>query len=253
MRSRFRSDRPANFRARFLITASDQNELALATSRSFVTSDMTRQCQFRVGVIAICFLGFAVTSKATLALPYGMMAKAAASDESLRSQARSEIIKTKWKTELVSAEGLRGLQLKTFVLMQRGFVIGFVDSDTQENQIKKISRTVPLRSLNCYLVQRGNTDRVSESTLQANTPESKTPALLVKLEIKAELAQNGLRQALNVDVVVLNDTAVLIGIVDNDQQRSTVLQAAKASKPVKHVVDLLLLPEPGYEKMIRLS
>jgi osmotically-inducible protein OsmY len=202
--------------------------------------------------ILMCLLTLSVTSKAFLPLPYGLMAKAAASDESLSSQARSEVIKTKWKAKLVTTDGPNDLRLKTFVLMQRGFVVGFVDSESRETQIKEISGTVGLRSLDCYLPRRGKTDQVSESALQLQGPESRTPAFLVKLQIKAALAQHGLREPLKVDVVVLNDTAVLVGIVDNEQERATVLAAAKNTRPIQQVVDFLLLPEPGYEKLLRL-
>lgn len=202
--------------------------------------------------IPMCFLAVSVTSKAALPLPYGLMAKAAVSDESLSSQARSEVIKTKWKAKLVAADGPNDLRLKTYVLMQRGFVVGFVDSESRENEIKEISGSVGLRSLDCYLPRRGKTAQVSESALQPQGPESRTTAFLVKLQIKAALAQHGLREPLKVDVVVLNDTAVLVGIVDNEQERATVLAAAKNTKPIQQVVDFLLLPEPGYEKLLRL-
>ena len=201
--------------------------------------------------IPMCFLAFSVTSKATPLLPYGLMAKAAASDESLSSQARSEVIKAKWKGKLVATDGPNDLRLKTFVLMQRGFVVGFVDSESRESEIKEISGTVGLRSLYCYLPRRGKIAQVSESSLRPQGAESRTPAFLVKLQIKAGLAQHGLREP-KVDVVVLNDTAVLVGIVDNEQERAMVLAAAKNTKPIQQVVDFLLLPEPGYEKLLRL-
>ena len=101
----------------------------------------------------ICLFAPFVTSGAEF-LPYGQMAKAAASDESILSQVRSKATKTEWKVDLVAAEGLKGLQLKPFVLMQRGFVVGFVDSEEQRNEVEKISKSLPLRSLDCCLPVR---------------------------------------------------------------------------------------------------
>src|SRR5690349_8958942 len=96
--------------------------------------NMLRQYLSFVALAAMSFLGFAVTVEAQF-LPYRRKAKAAASDESVISQARSQIIETEWKANLVAAQGLKGLQLKTFVLMQRGFVVGFVNFQEQQNRI----------------------------------------------------------------------------------------------------------------------
>jgi hypothetical protein len=101
----------------------------------------------------ICLFAPFVTSGAEF-LPYSQMAKAAASDESILSQVRSKATKTEWKVDLVAAEGLKALQLKPFVLMQRGFVVGFVDSEEQRNEVEKISKSLPLRSLDCCLPVR---------------------------------------------------------------------------------------------------
>ena len=193
-----------------------------------------------------------VVTSGALFLPYGKMAKAAASDESFLSQARSEAAKTAWKVNLVAAEGLKGVRLKPFVLMQRGFVVGFVDSEEQRNEVEKVSRSVPLRSLDCYLPVRKKNSQTSESALRFAGVESRTSALFVKMQIKAGLVQYGLRDTLNVDVVVLNDTAVLIGIVDDEQERAAALEIAERTKSIHHVVNFLLLPEPGYEKLLRL-
>ena len=210
---------------------------------------MKNHCVVMFG--GICLFAPVVTSGAEF-LPYGQMAKAAASDESILSQVRSEATKTKWKVDLVAAEGLKGLQLKPFVLMQRGVVVGFVDSEEQRNEVEKISKSQPLRSLDSYLPVRKKNAQASESTLQFAGAESRTPAFLVKMQIKAALVRYGLKEPLNVDVVVLNDTAVLLGIVDDEQKRAAMLETAERTKSIHHVVNFLLLPEPGYEKLLRL-
>jgi osmotically-inducible protein OsmY len=94
--------------------------------------------------------------------------------------------------------------------------------------------------------------QTSESALRFAGAESRTQACLVKMQIKAALVQYGLKEPLNVDVVVLNDTAVLIGIVDDEQERAAMLEIAERTKSIHHVVNFLLLPEPGYEKLLRL-
>jgi osmotically-inducible protein OsmY len=212
---------------------------------------MLRQYLSFIALAAISFLGFAVTAEAQF-LPYRRMAKAAASDESVISQARSQVIETEWKANLVAAQRLKGLQLKTFVLMQRGFVVGFVNSQEQQNEIRKLSSSMPLRSLDFYLPIRDKTSQASTANLESQGPENQTPAVLVKMRIKATLLQKGLKEPLKVDVVVLNNTAVLIGIVDDERERETVLETAKSTKPIRRAVDFLLLPEPGYEKLLRL-
>jgi BON domain len=90
----------------------------------------------------------------------------------------------------------------------------------------------------------------AEADLGSHGPENQTPAVLVKMRIKAALLQKGLKEPLKVDVVVLNNTAVLIGIVDDERERETVLETAKSTKPIRHAVDFLLLPEPGCEKLL---
>jgi hypothetical protein len=108
---------------------------------------------------------------------------------------------------------------------------------------------MPLRSLDFYLPIRDKTSQASEADLESHGPENQTPAVLVKMRIKAALLQKGLKEPLKVDVVVLNNTAVLIGIVDDERERETVLETAKSTKPIRHAVDFFL-PEPGYEKLL---
>ena len=173
------------------------------------------------------------------------MAKAAASDESVISQARRQVIETEWKANLVAAQGMKGLQLKTFVLMQRGFVVGFVNSQEQQNRIRKLSSSMPLRSVDFYLPIRDKTSRASEADLKSHGPENQTPAVLVKMRIKAVLLQKGLKEPWKVDVVALNNTAVLIGIVDDERERETVLETAKSTKPIRHAWISYLSRNPG--------
>lgn len=203
-----------------------------------------------ISVFVFLFL-FGATAQAQLILPYVRMAKAAASDESIISQARSQATELKWKADLLAAEGIKGLRLKTFVLMQRGFVVGFVDSQSQQDTIKTVSHSVPLRSLDVYLPVRTHASEVSEADLGPHDSQPRTPAFLVKMQIKSALLQQGLKEPLKVDVVVLHDTAVLVGIVDDEGERQLVLETARRTKAIRQVVDFLLLPEPGYKKLLR--
>jgi hypothetical protein len=56
----------------------------------------------------------------------------------------------------------------------------------------------------------------------------------------------------NVDVVVLNDIAALSCSSSTIPIKTAVLETAERTKSIHHLVNFLLLPEPGYEKLLRL-
>jgi hypothetical protein len=71
------------------------------------------------------------------------------------------------------------------------------------------------------------------------------------MRLKAPLRQYGLKEALKVDVFVLNRAAVLLGIVEGKPEREAILETAESTRLIRQVVDFLLLPKAGYEKLPR--
>src|SRR5689334_9460855 len=95
------------------------------------------------------------------ARPYSAMHKAAESELSPAALARDHHLKAELRTALVSEEGLSGVMLSPDVFMERGYVIGRVQTSDQAEAVRRIAHGVTgLRSVDAYLpvTQAQNTE-----------------------------------------------------------------------------------------------
>jgi hyperosmotically inducible periplasmic protein len=172
------------------------------------------------------------------ARPYSAMHKAAESELSPVAQARDHRLKMELRTALVSDQGLTGLTLSPEVFMERGYVIGRVQTLDQADAVRRIAHGVPgLRSVDVYLP-------VAE-------PQSREESGIVSdLTIKAEIA-SALRLtpgvvATRITTTVLDGQAVLVGVVSGEEERRQAEKTAAGVTGVKKVTNWLLVPESGY-------
>jgi len=192
----------------------------------------------------------ASTVQAAGSVPYYRIAQAAASEESVMSQAQSTLLAGQWKAALLAQKGLGSLTIKTNVYMGRGFASGFVNSKSEQKQIVKISKSMPLRSVDLYLPIRTASTIESYADLSAKASGT-TTAFLVKQSIKQALRSKSVGETLKISISVLDGAAVLTGIVGDKAEHDLVVSAASKTKGVNKVVDFLLLPEAGLEKRIK--
>ena len=184
--------------------------------------------------------------------PFRQIAKAAASDESPLSQAQSKALNLRLRAALTAEQGLSTLKFTTAVYMGHGFVIGFVSSEQQQEQAINATKAVEVRSLHYYLPLKTTTSSESEAEISDDENQDKSPAFLVALQIKGALSQYSIRENLKLKIKVLDNTAVLMGIVRDADEHDAVIKAAQGTKDIKRVVDFLLYPEAGREKRLKL-
>ena len=74
------------------------------------------------------------------ARPYSRMYKSASIELSAPAQARDQRLKAQLRAALISEEGLAGLTLSPDVVMERGYVIGHVETADQAAAVLRIAR-----------------------------------------------------------------------------------------------------------------
>lgn len=140
---------------------------------------------------------------------------------------------------LVANPEFSGLTLSTYVFMDRGYVIGHVENAKQAEAVFQTARNVQgLRSLDAILpVKRASAnesigDQTSDATLRA--------------QIEYALAKAPGVVNTRVHVEVLDDRAVLLGVVSGTEEKLRAERAAAETSGVKRVTNWLLLPETQY-------
>jgi hyperosmotically inducible protein len=172
------------------------------------------------------------------ARPYSAMHKAAESELSPPAQARDHRLKMDLRAVLVSEQALAGLTLTPDVFMERGYVIGHVETADQAEAVRRIAHGVPgLRSVDVYLpvTQAQSTD---ESSIASD--------LTLKAEIATALRLEPGIVATRITATVLDGHVVLLGVVSHEEERRRAVEAVSGVKGVKGVTNWLLLPESGY-------
>jgi len=141
---------------------------------------------------------------------------------------------------LVANPEFSGLTLSTYVFMDRGYVIGQVESAKQAEAVFKAARNVEgLRSLDAILpVKRSAPDELAENV---TSNEAR-----LKAQIKSALANTPGVVDTRVHVEVLDDRAVLLGVVSGNEEKLRAERAAAETSGVKRVTNWLLLPETRY-------
>ena len=193
-------------------------------------------------LVTACLLTFfVVPAGCGGARPYSLMYKSASSELSAPAQARDHRLKAHLRAALVGEEGLAGLTLSPEVLMERGYVIGRVDTPDQAATIQRITQSVSgLRSVDVYLPLPNARSSTDSTTVSDMTIHSEVAAAL-------RLAPGVVASRINVSV--LDEHVVLLGVVSGEEERQERRKAAEAVSNVngvKGVTNWLLLPESDY-------
>jgi osmotically-inducible protein OsmY len=138
---------------------------------------------------------------------------------------------------LLNEPAFAGLTLTAYVFMDHGYVVGHVRSPEQAEAVFRAAKQVEgLRSVNAYLPLRRAPD-----TLGKVTPDS-----ALKAQVQAALARTPGLVDSRVHVEVLDDRAVLLGVVSGDEEKDRAEGAAAATIGIKRIINWLLLPDSQY-------
>lgn len=187
----------------------------------------------------VCLLATLVIAAACGgARPYSLMYKSASSELSGPAQARDHRLKANLRAALIAEEGIAGLSLSPDVVMERGYVIGRVETADQAATILRIARGVSgLRSVDVYLP-------ISQSQLPADSSTVSDMTIHTEIATALRLAQGVVASRIN--VTVLDRRAVLLGVVSGENERHQAIEAVSSVEGVNGVTNWLLLPEPDY-------
>jgi osmotically-inducible protein OsmY len=136
---------------------------------------------------------------------------------------------------LLAEPGFAGLVLTSYVFMDHGYVVGHVNSPEQAQAVyQAASKVEGLRSLNAFLpLKRDSVAKVtSDETLRG--------------QVEAALARTQGLVDSRVHVEVLDDRAILLGVVSGSEEKIRAEQVAAATIGVKRIINWLLLPETDY-------
>ena len=177
--------------------------------------------------------------------PYGKMFKAARSELSPIALARDQRLKLQLREAILLDQTYAGLSISTHVYMERGFVVGLVESAEQADGILRAAGTVQgLRSLKGHLPVRKQTPEGPDGNNE-ETGESSSD-LAIKAEIKAQLALAPSVVSSQIDFEVLDGNVVLLGVVASEEVRDKAQREVLKISGVTNVTNWLLLPESGY-------
>lgn len=152
--------------------------------------------------------------------------------------ADDQMYQRRLRDALIAHPEFSSLTLSTYVFMDRGYVIGYVDSHEQAKAVFDTAVSVKgLRSLDAYLPIK----RTSSNDMIGNSNSDAT----VKANVESALgtADPAYRW---VHVEVLDGRVVLVGVIPKNEDRIRVEGAAAGTSGVKHVSNWLLLPETEY-------
>ena len=173
------------------------------------------------------------------ARPYRAMAKAASSEENAPAQVEDMQLKARLRETLLATDADAALHVTPYVYMGHAFLVGFVNSPAQAQTLSAAVQNVAgVRSLDTYLP-----DRPADTEMASD--------LSIKAEVKAALAIGGDRPT-QIDLDVLAGHVVLLGVVADQSAVDSAVAAARGVSGVTGVTSFLLLPEPEYQKPLRL-
>jgi osmotically-inducible protein OsmY len=140
---------------------------------------------------------------------------------------------------LLAEPGFAGLVLTSYVFMEHGYVVGHVNSPEQAGAIYQVASKVQgLRSLNAFLpVKRPST---------FGTVGKVTPDESLKAQVQDALARTPGLVDSRVHVEVLDERAILLGVVSGSEEKSRAEHAVASTLGVRRIVNWLLLPESDY-------
>jgi osmotically-inducible protein OsmY len=140
---------------------------------------------------------------------------------------------------LLADRRFSGLTLTAYVFMDHGYVVGHVRSSEQAEAVYQTASQVEgLRSLNAFLPVKRPSALDKVGTVASD--ES------LKAEVQAALARTPGLVDSRVQVEVLDNRAVLLGVVSGNEEKTRAEHAAAATIGVKRIINWLLLPESEY-------
>lgn len=176
--------------------------------------------------------------------PYRAMAKAAASEETVRAQAEDKRLSLMVREAMLQADAAAAGRVSPHVYMDRVFLVGFVQSEEERSLLEAAARGVEgVREVDGYLPVK-SADAASWTTETMNDAE-------VKTELAAALAADMRTAKLRVDTSVLAGHIVLLGVVGSESERQDAMRVAANIAGADRVTNFLLLPDPNYEKPLR--
>jgi len=138
---------------------------------------------------------------------------------------------------LLDDPGFAGLTLTAYVFIDHGYVVGHVRSPEQAEAVFRAAQKVEgLRSLNAFLPVKRAHDTVGKVTSDAT----------LKAQVESALSRTPGVVDARVHVEVLDDRAILLGVVSGDEEKDRAERAAAATVGVKRTINWLLLPETEY-------
>ena len=152
--------------------------------------------------------------------------------------ADDQMYQRRLRDALAAQPEFSGLTLATYVFMDRGYVIGYVDSHEQAKAVFDTAASVKgLRSLDAYLPIK----RTSSNEMIGNANSD----AMVKANVESALGTEDPAYRW-VHVEVLDGRVVLVGVIPKNEDRIRAEGAAAGTSGVKHVSNWLLLPETEY-------
>lgn len=140
---------------------------------------------------------------------------------------------------LLAEPGFAGLVMTSYVFMDHGYVVGHVQTPEQAEAVYKTAKKVEgLRSLNAFLPVKRS------STFDAVGTGSSDAAL--KAQVEAALARTPGVVDTRVHVEILDDRAILLGVVSGSEEKTRAEHAVASTLGVKRIINWLLLPETEY-------
>jgi len=169
--------------------------------------------------------------------------KAARSELSATTLARDNRLKLQLREAIFLDQTYLSLAISPYVYMERGFVVGSVESIEQAEGILRAARIVQgLRSLYGHLPVRNEVTEENEET------GGSLSDLTITTEVKANLVLVPGIWASQIEIQVLGGDVVLLGVVASEEVRGAAEREARLVSGVNGVTNLLLLPESGYMK-----
>jgi osmotically-inducible protein OsmY len=138
---------------------------------------------------------------------------------------------------LLEEPAFAGLTLTAYVFIDHGYVVGHVNSPEQAEAVFQAAKKVEgLRSINAFLPVKRTLDTVGKVI----------PDSTVKAQVESALARTPGIVESRVHVEVLDNRAILLGVVSGDEEKTRAEEAASATIGVKRIINWLLLPESQY-------
>ena len=138
---------------------------------------------------------------------------------------------------LLEEPAFAGLILTAYVFMDHGYVVGHVNTPEQAEAVFQAAKKVEgLRSINAFLPVKRTADTIGKVI----------PDSTVKAQLQSALARTPGIVESRVHVEVLDNRAILLGVVSGDEEKTRAEEAASATIGVKRIINWLLLPESQY-------